>query len=155
MIKFFLGLIFLLLCALIGAKLTDKKNFLLKFFEALKEFNAEFAIDISLYNSSVYEKLKLFNEKTVGVISGYDVIFGGEKFVCKDKRLNARQREFVTEYINSLGRYDGDGQREFFLNAGKKIDFFLDECKEKAKKYSALSFKLALCLGFAVLIMII
>ena len=121
----------------------------------LKEFNAEFAIDISLYNTSVFEKLKLFNEKTAGVISGYETIFGGEAFVCKDKRLNARQRDFITDYINALGRYDSDGQREFFLNAGKKIDYFLDECKEKAKKYSALSFKLALCMGFTVLILII
>ena len=155
MLKFFLGLTFLLLCALIGVKLTEKKKFVLKFFEALKEFNAEFAIDISLYYSAVSEKLKLFNEKTSGVISGYETIFDGERFICKDKRLNPRQREFVTEYINALGRYDTDGQREFFLNAEKKIDIFLNDCKEKSRKYSALALKLALCMGFAFLILII
>lgn len=155
MIKFFLGLAFVLLCALIGVKITEKKRFVLKFFEALKEFNAEFAIDISLYSTSVYDKLKILNSKTSGVIEGYERIFDGEHYICKDKRLNSEQREFVSDYVNSLGRYDGEGQREFFVNAEKKIDLFLEKSRNTERKYSALALKLAICLGFAVFIMFI
>ena len=155
MIKVFLGGAFVLICALIGARLSENKKFIADFFEKLKTFNSEFAIDVGLYSTDVSEMLSRLADETDGVLSGYEVIFSGDEYLCRDKRLSNDQRKYISYYVNSLGRYDGAGQKEFFKTNAEKIESLLVSCRATEKKYSALSLKLSVCIGFTAFIFMI
>lgn len=149
------GIILVLSFSLVGIKMTEKKKFTKEFFEKLRSFNLELCADVGLYYSPLSEMLSDFNCETDGVIDGFKVIFCGEKYVCKDKRLNERQRDFVSEYVNSLGRFDEKGQIRYQDKTDIRIEDFLRSSCEEYKKYSALAFKLAFCLGLTVFIVIV
>ena len=121
------------------------------------------AYDVTAETKSLDDVAASLSGKTVilhsndvhGAIDGYEAIFDGKPFLCRDKRLDKSEREFVSFYVNSLGRYDAVGQTEFHSSAEKKIDVFLSTASETAKRYSALSVKLAFCLGVSLFILII
>ena len=154
-LKIACGIILVLSFSLVGIKMTEKKKFIKDFFEKLRSFNLELCADVGLYWSPLKEKLTGFNALSDGAIDGFEVIFNGEKFICKDKRLNKRQRDFVSDYINSLGRFDEKGQIGYHNKTDITIEEFLRSSGEVYIKYSALSFKLSFCLGVIVFIVIV
>lgn len=154
-IKLIFGIILVAVSSLVGIKLADKKRFIKDFFENLKNFNSELSADVGLYYTPLEKKLDEFNRKADGVIDGYGVIFSGESFDCKDKRLNKLQREFISEYVNSLGKFDEKNQIKYQDKTDKRIESFLESSKAVFKKYSALSVKLAFCFGLTVFIIIV
>ena len=141
--------------SVIGCKISERKKFVKNFFERLKIFNGEEIADIGLFSKTIGEKLKALDNSTDKAIKGYEVIFDGKDFVCKDTRFNKEQREFISFYVNSLGRYDAAGQAEFQRGADKKIDILLAASSEVSKRYSALSIKLSFCLGLSAFIIMI
>ena len=154
-IKIFLGCVMVAAFSLVGVKLSENKRFIKDLFEKLKAFNLELSADVGLYSSPIVDKLSAFNRSVDGVIDGFDAIERGGKFECRDKRLSKDQREFITLYVNSLGRFDEKRQIDYQVKTDKRIDSILLSCVESHKKYSALSFKLAFCFGLTVFIIII
>lgn len=154
MIKLLLGALVVVSFSIVGIKMKDAKIFVREFFEKLKIFNDELAVDISLYSRSVEDCLKNFSEKTDGVLNGYENIVKGEKFIFKDKRFNKKQRDFIEFYVNSLGRSNAEYESGRLKKLGEKINLILAEVTSKANAYSALSVKLSVCLGLVIFIMI-
>ena len=153
--KVVFGLAFVFVSYLIGKNLTERKKFIKNFFETLKAFNVELSADVGLYCTPLKEKLFELNEKTDKAIDGFEKIFGGETFFCNDQRLNGEQRKFVSDYVNSLGKFDEKGQIKYQDKTDIIIDGFLTKSNEVFSKYSALSSRLAFCLGLTVFIIIV
>ena len=154
-LKVILGCILVCVSSLLGAKLTDKKRFVKDLFIKLKAFNLELCADVGLYYTPLKVKLDDFNKSVDGAIDGFEQIFNGEKYVCKDRRLNILQREFLSDYINSLGVFDEKGQIKYQDKTDKRIDAFLSDSEAVFSKYSALSTKLSFCLGLTLFIIIV
>ena len=154
-LKVILGCILVCVSSLLGAKLTDKKRFVKDLFIKLKAFNLELSADVGLYYTPLKIKLDDFNKSVDGAIDGFEQIFNGEKYVCKDRRLNILQREFLSDYINSLGVFDEKGQIKYQDKTDKRIDAFLSDSEAVFSKYSALSTKLSFCLGLTLFIIIV
>ena len=155
MIKIVLGVLFVATSSIIGLRLTERKRFVKDFFQKLKSFNLELSADVGLYYTPLSEKLKIFCLDSDDSIKGYECIMNGEEFVCRDKRLSKDQRLFVSGYVNSLGKFDEEGQIKFLEKTDERIDGYLSASKETFAKYSALSFKLSFCLGLVIFILIV
>ena len=155
MIKLVLGAFFVALTTLVGVKLSERKKFVCEFFERLKTFNDRLSLDVSLYSRSLYVALSSLDKETDGVLSGCEVIFEGKDFVCVDKRLSQKQRDFVSFYVNSLGTYDAAGEKDRLFAVKERLDEFYTDSRARSEKFSALSVKLAFSLGLTVLIIMI
>ena len=153
--KVVFGLSFVFVSVLIGKNLTERKRFVKKFFEALKAFNVDLISDVGLYYTPLKAKLSDLNERVDGAIDGYEKIFSGETFFCNDRRLDIEQRKFVSDYVNSLGKFDEEGQIRYQDKTDVVIDGFLKKSEEIYSKYSALSSRLAFCLGLTVFIIMV
>ncbi|MBP5372688.1 MAG: hypothetical protein J6Y44_00690 [Clostridia bacterium] len=154
-LKVVLGFILVCISSLIGVKLTDKKRFVKDLFLKLKAFNLELSADVGLYYTPLKIKLDDFNKSVDGAIDGFERIFNAERYVCKDRRLNLFQREFISDYINSLGVFDEKGQIKYQDKTDKRIESFLADSEAVFSKYSALSTKLSFCLGLTLFIIIL
>ena len=135
--------------------MADKKKFVCDFFEKLKAFNDRLSLDVSVFPDPIQSVLTSFNAETDGVIDGFEKMFDGERFVCKDKRFSEKERDVISGYVNSLGRYDAAGESERLSYFKEKLMRFADESREKERRFSSLAVKLSFSFGLTVLILLI
>ena len=103
-----------------------------------KSYNGEFGKVIKSYLKCLDEK-KDFSVDQVGVVKNY----------------TDEERNLITNFFNSLGKFDLKTQIKDMDNFKCRFEEYCEEAKAEYKKYSSLFIKLGLIIGLAISIIII
>lgn len=148
----FIGILALIVCTVIGyrlsAKYTAKKNFYSDFYD----FNKALKGEVSFAQKTIKDLIK---NGAAGKGEFFNVI--NQKFFEKSedftvKSLSAEQTNFLKNYLNTIGQSDRSTQLKYLDNAESAISQNLSESTEDEKKYKTLYVKLGFLFGLIILI---
>ena len=154
-VKIVLSLVLVFLLGLIGFLIGEKHKRQMEIFDALILFNKEFLCDISIFSTTVLEKIEKAPLILQPLFSGaLSCLKKGEKFNCDDVRLTKYQKILVSNYVNLLGTSDSANQFSSLSSYEEKLKIERDKQKNEHEKNGKVYAKLGVSLGLVVVILL-
>lgn len=160
--KFLLGLCIVALTSVCGWILAGKYRRRKSFFAQTFEFNERFLGEVSYakrplgefierysYTGEFEAILRAFSESIQKDESGvFDAL-------VECDFLKEEEKEFLSDYFQTLGRGDSASQKAYFSTAKGQLSEYKKQAFEEKKRYSELYLKLGFLFGLAVLVLIV
>ena len=154
-IKIILSLFLVSATTLLGYRYADIYRYRKKVLSAICFGAEKLSASVGVLNVTVDSFIKELALQLNDVFSGFEGFLKGERFVCADKKLTAEQKSAIENFINSLGFYDGQNQREIIKANAKQLYGLRDEASVKLKELSLLAVKLGFSAGLMIVVIII
>ena len=152
--KIFIGVALLILCSLVGYKLSEKYVLRKKFYKDFVAFNDKLLREISFLHTTL---MSIVDDITVdsdfyNIVNNY--IKKGE-FKFEKKYINLEEKEYFYKYLNVIGSGDKNSQLKFLSAIEIELKAKKASADDDEKKYKSLYLKLGFLLGLISLIILL
>lgn len=166
MLKFFLGLVIVVITTFCGRLLAGKYRRRKDFFVQMNEFNDRFLTEVTYYKRPLIEFFEGFQyhgefqellEEVMAIRKGSGVLKGASALIdfSRFTFLTADERVLIGDYFLTIGKGDSLSQKTYFGGIKENLSSIRKRCEEENKKYGELYLKLGFLCGLAILVLIV
>lgn len=124
----------------LGLAISSEKKKEMKIFGQFYDFNEKLILNLK------------FNKDKVSVVAEqFEYV---KKAMCGESVIKGEDGEFLTGYLNDIGRTDAPTQLVYLNEKGQSLLKLKQDSEEKYKKYGSLYFKLSLMAGILVAVLL-